>query len=83
MLHYTMIYNIVKRWDEYRATLSGVEDRLLTVQQVADRLQIHPETVRRWLREKRLHGTKLGSNRSGFRISESEVNRLVAGGEAT
>ena len=29
-----------------------MEDELLTVEQVAERLQVHPDTVRRYIREK-------------------------------
>ncbi len=53
------------------------EERLLTVEQVAERLQIHPETVRGWLRKKKLRGMRM-SDRMGWRIPESEVQRLVA-----
>jgi excisionase family DNA binding protein len=54
------------------------EDELLTVNQVAERLKLHPETIRRWIREGRLHAIKLvGRDRAGFRIRESEVARLT------
>ncbi len=54
------------------------EDRLLTVQEVATRLRMHPESVRRWLREGRLKGGRMGGRRLGYRIPESEVERVVA-----
>jgi excisionase family DNA binding protein len=53
-------------------------DQLLTVVQVAERLQLHPETIRRWVREGKLPAVKLGSDRAGFRIRESDVRRLTA-----
>lgn len=53
------------------------EDPLLTVTQVAQRLQLHPETIRRWIREGRLKAVKLGTHRSGFRIRESELARVT------
>jgi excisionase family DNA binding protein len=77
MPHYTAICYSVKRRAATAAILCPVEDRLLTVKQVAERLQVHEETVRRWLRERRLRGVKLGSNRAGFRIPESELKRLT------
>lgn len=52
-------------------------ERLLTVTEVAERLRVNPETVRRWLRAKRLRGVLMGGKRSGYRIPESEVARLA------
>ncbi len=52
-------------------------ERLLTVPQVAERLQVGPRTVQRWLREGRLRGFLLGGTKSGYRVRESEVERLV------
>jgi excisionase family DNA binding protein len=51
---------------------------LLTVEQVAERLQVHPETVRRWLRGGRLKGVRLGGSKLGYRISEDELARFIA-----
>ena len=53
------------------------DDQLLTVAQVAERLQLHPETIRRWIREGRLKAITLGTDRSGFRIRQSELDRLT------
>ena len=52
-------------------------DPLLTVREVADRLRLKPETVRRWLRSGRLRGISLGSDHAGWRVRESEVRRLT------
>ena len=57
-------------------------ERWLTVQQVADMLQLHPETVREWLREGRLEGVRLGERRTGWRVRESEVARFLEAGKA-
>ena len=35
---------------------------LMTVEEVSEYLKVHPEVVRRWLREKRLPGIKIGKN---------------------
>jgi excisionase family DNA binding protein len=51
----------------------------LTVKQVAERLQIGEVTVLRWLRSGKLAGIKLGGNRIGWRVPESEVARLERG----
>ena len=60
------------------ATMVGMpdDDQLLTVAQVAERLQLHPETIRRWIREGRMKAITLGT-RSGFRIRQSELDRLT------
>ena len=54
------------------------DERLLTVRQVAERLQVNAETVRRWLRSGGMHGISLGSDRGGWRIAESEVERFLS-----
>jgi excisionase family DNA binding protein len=55
-----------------------VEERLLTVQEVASRLRASPDTIRRWLRQGRMHGLLPGGDRMGYRIPESEVRRFLA-----
>jgi excisionase family DNA binding protein len=56
---------------------ADVTEQLLTVQDVAFRLRITPETVRRWLRTGKLRGALLGGDKMGYRIAESEVARLL------
>jgi excisionase family DNA binding protein len=51
-------------------------EKVLTVNQVAARLQVNVQTVRRWLRQGDLIGTPLGG-RSGWRVSESEVQGFL------
>ena len=51
---------------------------MLTVSEVAERLRLKPETVRRWLRSGKLHGVSLGSDSAGWRVPEAEVERLLA-----
>lgn len=52
--------------------------KLLTVEQVAKHLQVHPETVRRWLRGGRLRGVRLGGSKLGYRVSEDDLEHFVA-----
>ena len=52
---------------------------MLTTKQAADRLQVKVITVQRWLHAGTLHGTKL-PGRAGWRIPESEIDRLLSGG---
>ncbi len=55
-------------------------ERALKVEQVAERLQVTPEAVRRMLRDGRLRGVRLGGRKTGWRIPDSEVRRILAGG---
>ncbi len=48
--------------------------QLLTTEDAAKRLGLHPETVRRFLREGTLHGVKIGRK---HRIEESEIVAYV------
>ena len=56
------------------------EDRLLTVPEVAERLRVTPETIRRWLRAGKLQGVLMGGDRSGYRVRESEAARVASQG---
>jgi excisionase family DNA binding protein len=58
-------------------------DKMLTVVQVAEWLQVHPDTVKRWLRDGNLKGFRLGGNRAGWRVRESELERFVRDREGT
>ena len=53
------------------------EETALTVPEVAAALQVHVETVRRWLRTGQLRGRNLGG-RSGYRVPRAELRRFVA-----
>lgn len=55
------------------------EEQLLKVPEVAKRLRVRQETVRRWISEGTIHGTMIGGRRSGYRIPASEVERLLRG----
>lgn len=51
--------------------------RFLTVSEVAAELRVSEETVRRWLRTKRLRGVQLGGGHSGYRIERAELERFL------
>jgi excisionase family DNA binding protein len=53
-------------------------DEMMTTKQAAQRLQLHPQTLRRWLHAGKLRGQRLGSTRAGWRIPRSELERLMA-----
>ncbi len=54
-------------------------DPVLTVAEVAERLRVHPQTVRLWLKEGKLKGRLIGGTKTGYRIPESEVERILTG----
>ncbi len=54
---------------------SSREDPWLTVNQVAEQVQVDPQTVRIWLGEGRLVGVKPGPRR--WRVRQSEVDRML------
>lgn len=47
-----------------------------TPKQIADKLKLNIRTIYKWIREERINAVKLGDV---WRISESEVNRLLEG----
>lgn len=53
------------------------EQELLTVAEVAERLRVSEETVRRWLRTGRLRGIRLPTERVGWRIPASVIDDLL------
>jgi len=60
---------------DQEATIEGRD--MLTVPQVSTYLQVHPETVRKWLREGVLRGVNLGG-KGGWRIRRDELERFIA-----
>jgi excisionase family DNA binding protein len=52
-----------------------LSDELLTVEQVAAELQLHPDTIRRYIREKKLRAVRLSS--TNMRIRRSELDRFL------
>jgi len=54
--------------------------RWTTVDEEATRLNVHPETIRRWLKAGRIRGAKLGGYKLGWRIAPGEVERVLRAG---
>jgi excisionase family DNA binding protein len=52
-------------------------DRLLTVDEIAKRLTLSTETVRRMLRDGRLRGIRLGERRAGWRVNEQDLAAFI------
>lgn len=53
-----------------------MNEKLLTPQAVAERLEVSPDTVRIWLRKGILKGIKVGGGKL-WRISESSVDEFL------
>jgi excisionase family DNA binding protein len=52
-------------------------DRYLTVPEVAKRLRLNPETIRRMLRDGRLRGFRPGGDSAGWRVSERDLAAFI------
>lgn len=49
----------------------------LTIQEFADRMKVHPATVRKFVREGKVFASRTGTGKtSRYRIAESELERL-------
>jgi excisionase family DNA binding protein len=55
------------------------DEHLLTINEVAERLRLNPETIRRWLNDGRMRGYLI-NQRAGWRIPESEIHRVLTEG---
>lgn len=54
------------------------DERLMTTREVCAMLQVHEQTVRRWIKHEGLAAIKLG-NRSGYRVRESDLMAFLEG----
>jgi excisionase family DNA binding protein len=52
------------------------DDQLLTVPDVAKRMQVGEETIRRWLRSRELAGFHLGRG-SSWRVKRSDLDAFI------
>lgn len=53
--------------------------RMYTVSEVAERLRLHQQTIREWLRTGKLRGVRLGGTKAGWRVPAEEIERLERG----
>jgi excisionase family DNA binding protein len=49
-------------------------ENLLSIEETAQKLKTHPETIRRYLRKKELTGVKIGN---GWRVRESDLSAFI------
>lgn len=52
------------------------DETWFTVEEIAEILKVHEQTIRGWLRAGRLEGVQIG-RRAGWRVSESALNRFL------
>jgi len=57
--------------------MTMTDSRYLTVAEVAERLHVGEEAVRAWLRAGRLGGFRPGARRTGWRISEADLQAFI------
>lgn len=53
------------------------DDRLLTVAEVCELVRVHPQSVRRWIKEDGLPAIQFGG-RTGYRIRLSDLEAFLA-----
>lgn len=54
-------------------------DELLTIDEVAAELKLHPDTIRRYIRDKKIKSVRVGG--TAIRIRRSELDRFIREGE--
>lgn len=54
-----------------------VEDKILTIEQAAEMLQVNYETARRWVKRGAIPGRKIGKT---WRIVESDLRSFIING---
>ena len=52
-----------------------LDDEYLTVEQVAERLQMHPDTIRRYIRQKKLRAVRISP--TNVRIRRSDLDKFI------
>ncbi len=57
----------------------AVQERFLTVPEIAERLHVSEWTVREWLRGGRLRGYLPAGRRGGWRVKEADLERYMEG----
>jgi len=55
------------------------QQEYVTVEQAAQRIGVHEQTVRRWLRSGQMEGTLI-TRQTGYRIRRDEVDRVLSEG---
>jgi len=53
-----------------------MEKEFYTIKETAKLFQVHFQTIRNWIREKRIKAIKMGDKNSTVRISGKEIERI-------
>lgn len=56
--------------------MASEQDELLTVAQIAEQVQVTPETVRRWINNGQLRGHAV-TRRTGYRVRRTDLNEFL------
>jgi excisionase family DNA binding protein len=57
--------------------MSLLDDEWITVEEMAERLKVNEETVRRWIRSNKLQVLDLGGQRAGYRIRRQDAEAFL------
>jgi len=57
--------------------MSLLDEDWLTVDEVAEKLKVNEETVRRWIRANKLQVLDLGGQRAGYRIRRQDAEEFL------
>jgi excisionase family DNA binding protein len=52
------------------------EDKYVTIAEVCEELKIHPQTVRRWIKQDGLPAIQIGG-RTGYRIRRADLEAFI------
>jgi excisionase family DNA binding protein len=52
-----------------------MSEELLTIEQVAEKLQLHPDTIRRYIRERKLPGVRISA--TVVRVKQSDLDKFI------
>ena len=61
--------------------MTMIDDKLLTVHDVADQLSVSEYTIRNWLNSGRLKGFRPGGDKAGWRVRASDLHAFIEGAE--
>jgi excisionase family DNA binding protein len=69
----------------YDLLMRGIanDKQLLTVREAADRLRVHPVTLRHWIADGRVPAVQLGGPGKAVRLDSDELDRWVYGPSET
>lgn len=73
-----MIQNIADNQDADRG-----QDEYMTCREVASKCRVDGQTVRRWIREKKVQAFKTGGDHGRWRIHSGSLDEFLAGADAS